>query len=210
MRDVDGETDGGPVLLAETELQQRGHAPRHLQPVHDGPGAGDQLGPGPVGGQAERAGVRDAHGDAVEPHGQLGAQPGGHRTHGSGEALPLMIGLGPGQQQERRSRCVVREVDGQFGRLVLLPVVLVERHRGAAGPVIDQAVRVERHHRLVLQAAKQVRGEQSAGRARVDESVQVVEHDCSIQFRRVGAHLVEIPRISHHDHSLLRRQPFTW
>jgi hypothetical protein len=121
-----------------------------------------------------------------------------------------MIGLGPRQQQERRSRRVVREVDGQLGRLVLLPVVLVEGHRGAAGPVVDQAVRVERDHRLMLQAAQQVRGEQAAGRTRVDEPVQVVEQDRSIQLRRVGAHLVEIPRISHHDHSLLRRQPFTW
>ena len=136
-----------------------------------------------------------------EPDHELRTQPGTHRAYGADEPFPFMVRLGAGQHQERRARAVTHLVNGDHGRLVGLPVVPVEGHRRAAGPVVDQAVNVERHHGLVIQAPQQMRGEQPPRRARVDEAVQVMQQDRTVQLRRARVSLVKVPRIRHHAHA---------
>jgi Xaa-Pro aminopeptidase len=131
VRHVNGEAHGVPARLAQPQLDQRGGAARHLKPVGHALRVGDQLGSGRVADHAERPGVRHPHGDAVEPDHQAAAEPGRDRLDGRREQLPLVVGLGPGQQQERRARRVVQQPHGQLGRLVLLPVVGGVDHRRA-------------------------------------------------------------------------------
>ena len=87
----------------------------------------------------------------------------------------VVIGLGAGEQQEGLLACVPDQVQGEFGRVIVCPAAVLEGHRGAAGPVIDQPVRVEPRDGLVLVLLQQMLGEQTAGAARVDESFQVVQ-----------------------------------
>src|SRR5215467_10064380 len=46
-----------------------------------------------------------------------------------------------------------------------------------------------------------MRGEQPPRRARVDEAVQVMQQDRSVQLRRPRVNLVKVPRIRHHAHA---------
>jgi hypothetical protein len=201
VRDVHRVPDGGAVVLTQPELQQRGRAAGHLEPVHQRRVPLGQAGLGAVRGHPERPGVRRPHRDAVEADRQPGSHPPGQVAHVSGEMLPLVVRLGPVEQQERRPGRVPHQVHGQFRGVVVLPVVPGEGHRWPAGPVVDQPVHIEPGHLLVLERAQQVRGEQLAGRARVDEPVEVVQQGRPVEFRRVWGHLVKVSRLSHHDHS---------
>ncbi len=201
VRDVHRETDRGAVLLAQPELEQGGRAPRDLEPVHQRGVAVRQPGPGPVSGNAERPGVRGAHRDAVESDREPGPHPPRQVAHAGAEALPLVVGLRPVQQQERRADRVPHQMYRQFRNVVVLPVIPGEGHRWPSGPVVDQAVHIEPGDLFMLQRAQQVRGQELACRTRVDEAVQVVQQGRSVKFRRLGADLVEVSRVSHYDHS---------
>src|SRR5690606_376153 len=130
-----------------------------------------------VRGEPDGAGVRDAHGDAVEVHGQADAEPLHDLADGGGEPLPLDVRFRPGQQQEGRSGGVLDETDLQ-GRIVVgRPAVAGEGQQRAAGAVVDEPVVVEPGDDLVGQRAEQPVDDLVAGLARVDVSVEVVEHD---------------------------------
>jgi hypothetical protein len=49
------------------------------------------------------------------PRKRTGVEPGGDGQHGLAEQVPLVVGLGPGQQQERALALVVQQVQGQLG-----------------------------------------------------------------------------------------------
>ena len=200
VRNVHREADRRAVFLAEPHLEQRRHAARDLEPVHQRRVARGQAGRGGVRGHAQRAGVRRAHRDAVEADRQPDPHPGGHVPHRLGEALPLVVRLRAGEQQELAPGGVLEQVNGQLGGFVGLPVVPGEDHRRPPGPVVDQPVHVEPGDLLVFQRAQQMGGQQFARRPGVDEPVEVVQHHCPVQHRRARAHLVEVSRISHHAH----------
>ena len=128
-------------------------------------------------GEAHGARVRDAHGDAVEVHGEAHAEPLDDLLDGGGEALPLDVRLGAGEQQEGRAGGVLDEPHVKGGLLVVGPAVALERQQRAPGPVVHEPVVVEAGHDLVGQRVEQPVDDLVAGLARVDVSVEVVEHD---------------------------------
>jgi hypothetical protein len=135
--------------------------------------------------------MRHAQRDTVEADGEAGAQPLRQLADRGGEQLPLVVRLGPGEQQERGASRVVHQVHDEFQVVVALPVILVEDHDRAPGPIVDEPVHVEGRDDLVVQVLQQMLGEQPPGRAGVDEAVEIPEQSGAIQLRGGGIHLVE-------------------
>lgn len=107
------------------------------------------------------------------------AEPFDDLLHGGRETLPLDVGLGAGEQQEGRTRGVLDEPHLEGGHVVVRPAVAPEGEQRAAGPVVDEPVVVEPRHDLVRQRVEDPVHDLVAGLARVDVSVEVVEHDQS-------------------------------
>ena len=137
-------------------------------------------------GDADRAGVRHRHRDRVDPGCRGDTVFLNHRQHSRGESLPLEVGLIAGEQQEGLADFVLREVQLQFRGLVVAQVVLIEVHRGAACPVVQQFVVVEGQHGAVLKSLEKVLADLADRVARIRESGQA-----SYQVEAVG-HLNDI------------------
>lgn len=132
-----------------------------------------------VRGDADGPGVRDAHGNAVEAHRQADAQPLHDLPHGRGEALPLHVRLGTGQEQEGRAGGVLHEPHLDGGFLVVRPGVPLEGQQRPTGPVVHEPVVVEAGDDLVGQRVEHLVDDLVAGLPGVDVSVEVVQHDQS-------------------------------
>jgi hypothetical protein len=105
---------------------------------------------------------------------------------GAGEGLPPDVGLGTGEEQERRTAGVAHRADDQPGRLVVGVVVADEGHRGPAGAVVVQRVDVEGGHHLALRQVGQVPRGQLRGLAGVEETG---EDDDEGEVTGIGEHL---------------------
>jgi hypothetical protein len=96
--------------------------------------------------------------------------------HRLGEGLPAHVRLGPGQQQVRRAAVVVHQPDDEPRRLVVAVVVLDERHRWPAGPVVVELVDLEAGDHAARRRLEQV-GDGERGRAAgVEEPVESGQH----------------------------------
>ena len=168
--------------LPEPDLQQRLGTGRHAQLAAPRARPGDELGLVGVRGDRDRAGVRDGHRDGAEAHHAAYVEALDHLAHRPGEALPLDVGLGTPQQQERRAAGVAQRAHDEPGRLVVGVVVADERHRWAAGAVVVQRVDVEGRHDPALPQALEVLGCQLGGLAGVEETG---EHDHEGELRGV-------------------------
>ena len=120
VRDVRGDAQDVVAGLHEAVLDERLGAAGDLRLVEGAAVARHQVGAVAVRGEAHGAGVRDAHGDAVEVHGQADAEALDDLLDGGGEALPLDVRLGAGQQQEGRPGGVLDEPHVE-GRLLVRP-----------------------------------------------------------------------------------------
>ncbi|GAA3238517.1 hypothetical protein GCM10020256_58910 [Streptomyces thermocoprophilus] len=99
--------------------------------------------------------------------------------YGGGEPLPFDVRFGSGQQQEGRAGGVLDEPYGDLGFLVRRPAVTAEGQQRPAGAVVHEPVVVEAGDDLVGQRVEEPVDDLVAGLARVDVSVEVVEHDKS-------------------------------
>ena len=88
---------------------------------------------------------------------------------GVGKRAPAVVGLGPGQDEDV-APADASMPDDELGPLELGRPAVDDLERGAAGAVVEQVVRVERHHRLA--ALGQVAGGEGRGRAGVDPAVE--------------------------------------
>jgi hypothetical protein len=120
----------------------------------------------------------------MEVHGQADAEPLHDLPHGRGEAFPLDVRFGAGQQQEGRAGGVLDDADVERGLVVAGPGVALEGEQRTTGPVVHEPVVVEAGHDLVGQRVEQPVDDLVAGLARVDVSVEVVEHDKSGRLLR--------------------------
>ena len=170
-----GEAHGVATVLPEPELQQVGHGTRHLHRADPGVPTGDQLGPGCVRGDRRRAGVGDAHRDAVHADGEAYAKGLDQAADRGNEALPMDVRLGALEQQEPHAGRIGDLVQDQAWVVVGLPVVLDEDHRRAARPVVQQLVDVEGRDGSVVERREQVVTGQRARLAGVDEPGQDVQ-----------------------------------
>jgi hypothetical protein len=142
----------------------------------------------------ERTGVRDRHGNAVDAHRQVDAEGLAEPEDGLDHALPLVVRLGTGEEEERLPVAVGEPVQQQRGVLVGGPPVALERHHRPTSAVVEQLVEVERRHDGVVVSGQQVLGEQPLGAAGVDETAHRDEHDRRPRGRgvRVGLEAVEL------------------
>ncbi|MGX1121276.1 hypothetical protein RKD37_006639 [Streptomyces ambofaciens] len=169
-----------------------------------------EVGAAAVRGDADRAGVRDAHRDAVEADRQADAEALHDLPHGGGEALPLDVRLGTRQEQEGRPGGVLDQPHLDGGLLVVRPGVPLEGQQRATRPVVHEPVVVEAGDDLVGQRVEHLVDDLVAGLPGVDVSVEVVQHDqsgrllgeCHVDdgkaLRLPG---VQILRIKHSDRS---------
>ncbi len=139
--------------------------------------AGDQVGAVAVRGEADGAGVRDAHRDAVDADGQPHPEPLDHLLDGGGEPLPLHVRFGAGEQQEGGAGGVLHQVEFERGDLVVGVAVALEGEQRPAGPVVDEPVVVEAGDGLVREVLQQLVDDLLPGLPGVDVSLEVVEHD---------------------------------
>jgi hypothetical protein len=166
-----------------------------LHGVDPAGGRPGEIGAAPVADDRQRPGVRDGHGDRVQPDRQAHAELLDDHPDGRDEALPLRVGLRPGQQQERRAGRVVQQVDGQLGVGVALPVVAGEDHRGPAGAVVEQLVDVEGDDAPAAVLEQQVLAGEALGRAGVDEAVEGLDQHRARQVGQVGLDLEQLARV---------------
>ncbi len=201
MRDVDRVAQRIVSCLTEPELQQRRGASRYLQAVQDRlVRRVDQFRACSVRGHAEGAGVRDAHRDAVHADRDADVELLDQGADGGDEEFPLAVRFQAVQEEELHAGGVRHQVEVQGRGLVVLPVVLVVGHRGAAGAVVDQAVDVEGGHDAVLELVQEVLGDQAARAAGVHEALQLVQQDHAVQAWGARRELVQSLRISARDH----------
>ncbi len=175
MRDVHGEAQHVVPGLGQPVLQQRLGAARDLRLLEPLREARREVEPVAVRRQADRAGVRHAHRDAVEVDREPDLEALHQLAHGAREALPLDVRLGAGEQQERRAGGVVDELEQDLRRVVGRPAVAVKDHRRAARPVVDQPVVVETGHHLRRSRLQQVVHHLAAGLPGVHEALEVLE-----------------------------------
>ena len=103
-------------------------------------------------------------------------------AYGAGERLPAGVGLGPVQQQVRRTAGVAQQPDDQPRRVVVLVVVAHEGHRWTAGAVVVELVDVEGGHDAALGEVREVLRRACGRVAGVEEAVEREHHR-----QRVGA-----------------------
>ncbi len=186
VRHEQSEPGGGMPELREPVLHELQRIGRDLRPGLPDRQRVDQLGAVAADGHADRAGVRGRHRDRMHPGGIGDLVLLDQLDDRGREALPLEVGLEPGEQQERLAELVLGQVERELRGLVLGQVVVLERHDRAAGPVVEQGVGVEGDDLAHVEGGQQVVAELADGIAGIRESGQA-RHQ--VQAARDGAHL---------------------
>ena len=194
---MDGVADEVVAVLAQSELQQRRGAAGHLDPTDPGCVTGDQFGTGGVRGDRHRAGVRNRHGDSMGADGQRDGEAVDQLLDGADEQFPLAVGLGPVQDEEGRALVVVHPVQGQFGRRVVDPGVLSERHRRSTVAIVHEPVGVEGRDLLGGELLEEPLGHLPSRVSGVDEAVQTDQHRLPGNVVETGMELVQICGVTH-------------
>ena len=197
MRHVSSEADGVEATLGEPELEQVPGTGRHLHSLHPGLVVGDQFLPRRVRCDADGAGVRHGHRYRIqadrEPHAEVFDQA----DDGGDVALPLHVGLGPGEEQKAGPGCVGDRVKEQLGVGVAFPMVGVEDHRRTSGAVVVQLIDVEPADDLVAQRRPKVFVGEPDRLARVDEPVESVHEHRAVEDRHLWVERVQLARVEH-------------
>ena len=191
---MDGEPDGVVAGLAEAQLEERADRAGHLHAPERRRGVADERGVGGVGGHADRAGVRDAHRDAVRVDDEGDAEPHDELAHGLDDALPLVVRLGAGQQVVRLAVAVGEAVQQHRRVVVLDPPVGVEDHGGAAAAVVEQLVDVEGGDDLGVTGLEQVTAEDRLDVPGVDEGAEGHDEHAGPGRTQVGVGLEAVER----------------
>ncbi len=191
MGDAGPDGDGGDAQLGQAALDGRHHAGRHLDSSGD---HSELVGQVSIAGRCRhpaRAGVGDAGGEGAQADGQPHAERRGQLADGVGERTPLVVGLGAGQDEHRPALLVVGRQQLQLwpDQVGVHPVEHV-RHR-PTGPVIEQAVDVERRHHLGIQHSQHGRHRAGAAEAGVDPALGGHDQHRAVQLRP-GPQLVQI------------------
>ena len=187
-----GEAERVVTGLPEPQLQQGRPAGRHLHCAEHRVVLADQDGIRCMRRDAQRR-VRNRHGDAVHADREVDAEGLVEFHDGLDHALPLVVRLGAGQQQERVAVTVGEAVEQQRRVLVGGEPVALEGHHRTTAAVVEQLVEVERGDDGVV-VGGQVLRQQPLCAARVDEAAHRDEHDrgpCG-RLVRVGLEPVEL------------------
>ena len=139
-----------------------------------------------VGRHADGSGVGNRHGDAVGVHHERDPQAHDELADRLDDALPLVVGLGPGQQVVRLPVTVGQAVQQHRRVVVLDPPVGVEHHRWAAAAVVEQLVDVEGRDDRRRVGREQMPGEHLLGLPGVDEPPERGHEDARVRVGRVG------------------------
>jgi hypothetical protein len=147
------------------------------------------------------------HGDRVHPGGGLDLEHVDELEHRRGEAFPLEVGLVAGEEQERLTDLVVREVQVECRRLVVAQVVVVEVDERTAGTVVEQGIVVEGCHDAGVERVDEVLAQLGDGAAGVGEPREAGDHvQAEGNVGDVGGKVVETSRIAHVS-TLIARPP---
>ena len=114
------------------------------------------------------------------------------------EPLPLQVGLGAGEHQERGAFVVAHVVEPEHRILVVLPVVFDEPHGGTAGPVVQQLVDVEPGDQRSVHIGHDVLAGELHGASGVDEAVERLQQHWPVERRRFAGQLVQPVRFQPH------------
>ena len=191
---MDGIPHGVAARLAEAKFEQSGDASGHLDRPEDGLNLAEEAAGGRVRGRAQRAGVRDGHGYAVHAHRQLDAEGCNQLQDRGRDPLPLVVGLGTGEQEERRSGPIDHAVQNQRRVVIGGPAILVEGHRRTPPAVVEQLVDVETRDNLGRVVLQEVGGEQPLGAPGIDETAEGGDEHTSPYLGGVGVVLESVER----------------